>query len=141
MPRQFVSVPPRFLAWQQNCFYSPPSKLHILRLRGSNEPLVLDENEVKEMLNKKHPNSRFISTHFAASNRNYKTLRYIIELGANVDALDQVRQTPLMKALRYKPLDDDAKRNGSRNNRPQFGGAPSKRSARFVHSVRCILKL
>ena len=109
----FVSVPPRFLAWQMNCFDRPPSQLHILRPRGGEE-LVLDETQLRMIVNEKHPNSGFISTHFAAISRNYKTLRYLIQLGAKVDALDQVGQTPLMKALRFKPLNKDAQRNGFR---------------------------
>jgi ankyrin repeat protein len=107
--RMFVEVPPRFLAWQMNCFDRGPEELHILTVPNLGE-LVLNQEELKKIVNEKHPNSGFISTHFAAISRNYKVLRFVIQLGANLNELDCQQQTPLMKALRFKPLDKEALR-------------------------------
>ena len=105
----FVEVPPRFLAWQMNCFDRGPEELHILSVPNLGE-LVLNQEELKKIVNEKHPNSGFISTHFAAISRNYKVLRFVISLGAKVNELDSQQQTPLMKALRFKPLDKESLR-------------------------------
>ncbi|CBY34256.1 unnamed protein product [Oikopleura dioica] len=92
-----------------NCFDRGPEELHILSVPNLGE-LVLNQEELKKIVNEKHPNSGFISTHFAAISRNYKVLRFVISLGAKVNELDSQQQTPLMKALRFKPLDKESLR-------------------------------